>query len=81
MLGQGGAAISAVDDEVSWGGHWVRHGADSSSELGRLWDEVRAGRPVPTLSWSPSGGPYARCPTAELTSWQRFLTTSDGGAA
>jgi hypothetical protein len=80
-LRQGAAAIAAMDTEVDWGGHWKRHGSDSSSELARLWRDVQAGRPVPTLSWSPSGGPYARCRTEDLRSWYRLLGSRDGTGA
>lgn len=80
-LRQGAAAIAAVDGEVDWGGHWQRHGISKDDELARIWDEVRAGRPVPSLSWSPSGGPTVPCPTTQLSTWNRLLETEDGGAA
>jgi hypothetical protein len=78
-LRQGAAAIAAMDTDVDWGGHWTRHGSDPASELARMWKDVQAGRPVPSLSWSPSGGPYARCRTDDLGSWYRLL--GSGGAA
>lgn len=80
-LRQGAAAIAAVDGSVDWGGHWQRHGSDSDEELSRIWDDLSAGRPVPTLSWSPSGGPTVLCPGDRLEAWTRLLGTEDGGAA
>ncbi|WP_310529785.1 hypothetical protein, partial [Nocardioides sp.] len=80
-LRQGAAAIAAVDGQVDWGDHWQRHGSTADDELTQIWDELSAGRPVPTLSWSPSGGPTVRCRTEQLSSWKRLLGTDDGGAA
>jgi hypothetical protein len=80
-LRQGAAAIAAVDGAVDWGGHWQRHGSDADEHLYRLWDELSAGRPVPTLSWSPSGGPTLMCPGDRLTAWNQLLATEDGGRA
>lgn len=80
-LRQGAAAIAAVDGDVDWGGHWQRHGTDSPEQLARIWDDLTAGRPVPTLSWSPSGGPTFLCPSNRLSTWNCLLDTEGGGAA
>lgn len=80
-LRQGAAAIAAVDGPVDWGGHWQRHGSSPEEELTRMWDDLRAGRPVPTLSWSPSGGPTVLCHGEQLSSWKRLLDPEDAGPA
>ena len=72
-LRQGAAAIAAVEGSVDWGGHWQRHGADGDGRLSGLWADVVAGRPVPSLSWSPSGGPTVQCPADQLPTWDRLL--------
>lgn len=78
-LHQGAAAIAAVEGSVDWGGHWQLHGTDTDDELERIWGELSAGRPVPTLSWSPSGGPTVLCPGDRLSSWTPHLAPDDDG--
>lgn len=73
-LRQGAAAIEAVEGAVDWGGHWQRHGSDSDDELEQMWHEVAAGHPVPTLSWSPSGGPTVLCARDGLSAWTPLPT-------
>ena len=76
-LRQGASAIAAVDGPVDWGGHWQRHGSDSDAELERIWHELCAGRPVTSLSWSPSGGPTVPCPRDGLAAWTPRLASGD----
>jgi hypothetical protein len=80
-LRQGAAAIAAVDGPVDWGGHWQHHGSAPEEELTRMWEDLSAGRPVPTLSWSPSGGPTVMCAAEQFSSWNGLLGTEDGGPA
>ena len=75
-LRQGAAAIAAMKERPGWGDHWQEHGSDGDQALAHLWDELRRGRPVKSLNWSPSGGPTAACETARLREW---LTVIDPG--
>jgi hypothetical protein len=79
-LRQGAAAIAAVDGAVDWGQHWQRHGSDPEDELRRLWLDLRAGRPVRSLSWSPSGGPTTLCPSDRLSSWTEVQVSGEDDA-
>lgn len=80
-LRQGAAAIAAVGASVDWGGHWQQHGSDTDDQLRRIWTALSAGRPVQTLSWSPSGGPTVLCERTRLSAWTPHLDPENGQGA
>ena len=72
---QGARCHRGGREDRGLGGHWQRHGSDPDDELERIWRDLKAGRPVPSLSWAPSGGPTVRCPSDRLSTWTELLPT------